>query len=170
MLADAGVSVVVTNAQLARALPAQVAQLVLVDQEAAAIAAEEEARIESGVGAENLAYVIYTSGSTGRPKGVMICHRSVSHLVTALERRIYAGHQNLQRVGLNAPLTFDGSVKQLVQLLQGHTLVLVPEAVRADGDALLEFIEDRAVEALDCTPGQLRLLQAAVVWLRVMHY
>jgi hypothetical protein len=37
------------------------------------------------------------------------------------------------RVSLNAPLAFDASIKQIVQLLFGHTLYLLPEELRLDG-------------------------------------
>ena len=65
------------------------------------------------------------------------------------------------RVSVNAPLTFDASVKQWVQLLFGHALLLVPEEIRPDGEELLRFVLKRRVDVLDCTPSQLRLLEAA---------
>jgi len=110
---------------------------------------------------ESLAYLLFTSGSTGRPKGTMVRHRSVANLADALEERIYRGRGEVGRVSLNAPLSFDAAVKQLVQLARGRTLVIVPEEVRADGEALLATIEKERVEALDCTPSQLGLLLAA---------
>jgi len=64
-------------------------------------------------------------------------------------------------VSVNAPLAFDASVKQLVQLLAGHALVVIPEEVRRDGAALLEHIREQRVDVLDVTPPQLRLLLAA---------
>ena len=111
----------------------------------------------------DLAYVIYTSGSTGTPKGVMIEHRSVCNLAAALKRAVYksiAG-DGLLRVALNAPLAFDASVKQLVQLLEGHTLCMVPVETRLDPAAMLDFLVQQRVEVLDCTPSQLRLLLEA---------
>src|SRR5207302_848279 len=62
------------------------------------------------------------------------------------------------RVSLNAPLGFDASVQQLVMLLQGHTLYIVPEEIRADGKALLNYLEYNALDVLDCTPSHLRIL------------
>jgi amino acid adenylation domain-containing protein/FkbM family methyltransferase len=124
-----------------------------------------EAGAEVVVAAEphpsHLAYAIFTSGSTGRPKGVMIEHRSVVHLVTALQQAIYRHEPGPLRVSLNAPLSFDASIKQLIQLSGGHTLVIVPEEVRPDGEAFLRFLEERRVEVLDATPAQLRLLHHA---------
>ncbi|MFP2934731.1 AMP-binding protein, partial [Pyxidicoccus sp. 3LG] len=106
----------------------------------------------------NLAYVIYTSGSTGTPKGVMVQHRSVLNLRHALASTVYAGQPSGLRVSVNAPLAFDASVKQLVQLLDGHCLCIVPEATRQDPDAMLGWLRMHRVDVLDCTPSLLRLL------------
>ncbi|HEX7184129.1 MAG TPA: non-ribosomal peptide synthase/polyketide synthase [Thermoanaerobaculia bacterium] len=111
-----------------------------------------------GSGLDNLAYVIFTSGSTGRPKGVMVRQESVLNLAAALGARIYEGLGERLRVSLNAPFSFDASVKQWIQLLAGHCLVLVPEEIRPDGTELLSFLVSSGVEVLDCTPSQLHLL------------
>ncbi|MFP2913316.1 amino acid adenylation domain-containing protein, partial [Pyxidicoccus sp. 3LFB2] len=107
---------------------------------------------------DNLAYVIYTSGSTGTPKGVMVRHRSVLNLRQALARTVYADQPTGLRVSVNAPLAFDASVKQLIQLLDGHCLCLVPEDTRQDPGAMREWVKQQRVDVLDCTPSLLRLL------------
>jgi amino acid adenylation domain-containing protein len=112
----------------------------------------------------NLAYIIYTSGSTGTPKGVMVTHRSAVNLVHALQRAIYHKYQTPLRVSVNAQISFDASIKQLVQLLSGHTLVIIPEEVRASGPELLEHLTAQRVDVLDCTPSQLQLLLATESW------
>jgi amino acid adenylation domain-containing protein/non-ribosomal peptide synthase protein (TIGR01720 family) len=106
----------------------------------------------------NLAYVIYTSGTTGRPKGVMIQHRSVVNLFHALERAVYSHVRTPRRVGVNASLAFDASVKQLIQLLAGRTLCLVPEEVRTDRAGMLAYLNRHQVDVVDCTPAIARLL------------
>ncbi|HEY6802402.1 MAG TPA: amino acid adenylation domain-containing protein [Pyrinomonadaceae bacterium] len=113
------------------------------------------------VNPENLVYIIYTSGSTGQPKGVMVRHSAVVNLHTALQQSIYSHLPSSLRLSVNAPLSFDASVKQVIQLLSGHTIVPVPEDVRLDAVALLAWLRKEKVEVLDCTPGQLRLLLAA---------
>src|SRR5262249_36642609 len=76
-LRDADVAALVTQASLRAAVtPADGVPVVLVDADAAAIAAERADAPESGVQPRNLGYLIYTSGSTGVPKGVAIEHRS----------------------------------------------------------------------------------------------
>jgi amino acid adenylation domain-containing protein len=111
--------------------------------------------VDSGVDGAGLAYVIFTSGSTGRPKGVAIAHRSVLNLEMALRGQIPVARG---RVGVNAPIVFDASVKQWIQLLNGATLVLVPEAVRQSPGQFLSFIETQALDLIDCTPSHLQIL------------
>ncbi|RKI64410.1 amino acid adenylation domain-containing protein [Corallococcus sp. AB049A] len=109
-------------------------------------------------GSGNLAYVIYTSGSTGTPKGVMVRHRSLLHLRHALLRTAYADQPSGLRVSVNAPLFFDASIEQVLQLLGGHCLCPVPEDLRLEPERMLTWLEEKRVDALDCTPAQLRLL------------
>ncbi|SBT43211.1 non-ribosomal peptide synthetase [Micromonospora auratinigra] len=106
------------------------------------------------------AYVIFTSGSTGTPRPVQVSHGAAAHLADALERTVYADARPDLRVAVNAPLTFDASVKQLVQLGHGRSLYLVPEEVRRDGAALAAALATHAVDVLDLTPSQLRILLA----------
>jgi amino acid adenylation domain-containing protein len=136
-------------------------RVVCLDVDWESIAQESEENLASEATARNLAYVIYTSGSTGEPKGVMIEHRSVVNLADGLARTVYEGQSSSLRVSLNAPLTFDASVKQLLQLLHGYTLCIFPEEVRLDGNELLSYLSRHSLDALDCTPAQLQLLLAA---------
>jgi amino acid adenylation domain-containing protein len=161
ILAEAKAPVLLTQERLKDHLPEQAARVVAIDVDWILIAQESDENPISEVTADNLAYVIYTSGSTGKPKGVMIQHRSAANLVAGLQRAIYVQHPAHLRVSLNAPLTFDASVKQWLQLLQGHTLVILPEEVRPEGDQLLSFVRQQAIDVLDCTPAQLRLLLVA---------
>lgn len=116
---------------------------------------------EASPSGDNLAYIIYTSGSTGQPKGVMIQHRSVVNLAAALHEQVYAGLGPALKVGLSAPLAFDASVKQLVQMLHGHTIHILPEELRLDAMGALNYIDQHQLDVLDCTPSQLKLLLAA---------
>jgi non-ribosomal peptide synthetase component F len=161
MLEDAGARVVVTKGNVAGSLPAGRHEAVLLDRDWEQIAGYSQAAPESEVELENLAYVIYTSGSTGKPKGVMVRHGSVVNLLEGLKETIYGGGEGELTVSVNAPLVFDASVKQLIQLGNGYRLCIVPEKDRVDGEALLEYIRNTGIEALDCTPSQLRALAEA---------
>ena len=161
LLADAGASLVVTEQRLADRLRETGVRPVLLDADAAAIAARPAADPGVAVAPQSLAYAIYTSGSTGRPKGVLVEHRSPIALLAGLQAAALREVERPLRASLNAPLIFDASVQQLVLLLAGHTLYVIPEAVRTDGEALLAFLRENEIDLFDCTPSQLRLLLAA---------
>ncbi len=110
---------------------------------------------------ENLAYILYTSGSTGKPKGVMVQHKSVINLLEALQEAIYSRYDVPLRVSMNAPIVFDASVKQWIQVLKGSTICVVPEKDRLNPEALSLYIKDTKIDVLDCTPAQFRLMLAS---------
>ena len=158
MLLDCRASLVVTERAHAAVFAGQEAPVFCLDAEREAVVGESGEDPGAGVLPDHPAYLIFTSGSTGHPKGAVIRHRSAVNLVTALAREVYAGIAGPLRVSVNAPLAFDASVKQILQLLHGHCLVVIPEEVRREGGALLDFLARERVQVLDCTPAQLRLL------------
>ncbi|MFZ5918494.1 MAG: amino acid adenylation domain-containing protein, partial [Chloroflexota bacterium] len=162
MLDDARSPVVLTHTGLTANLPVQGRDVVYLDADWERIARESTFAPESHAGPGSLAYVIYTSGSTGKPKGVMIQHRSMVHLAAALQHIVYQHHPGGPlRLSLNAPLSFDASVQQLVMLLYGHTLYILPHEVRRDAAALQAYLADHRIDVLDCVPSQLKLLLSA---------
>jgi amino acid adenylation domain-containing protein/FkbM family methyltransferase len=161
ILENARAPVLLTQQSLLEGFPLEGVTAVCLDRDWPVIGEARPEATPTRVAPHNLAYVIYTSGSTGRPKGVMIEHRSVLNLATALRLSVYAGQEGPLRVGLNAPLAFDSSVKQIVQLLDGHTLLVVPEDLRLDPAGLCAYIEESRLDVLDCTPTQLRFLLEA---------
>jgi amino acid adenylation domain-containing protein/non-ribosomal peptide synthase protein (TIGR01720 family) len=173
MMRDAGLELLVTQGHLRSTLPETGCRIVCLDADRELFERESGANLGSDAcpgslpGPRNLAYVIYTSGSTGKPKGVMIQHNTVLNLWAGLNQAIYdgdggaaQGRQSL-RVSLNAPLSFDASVQQLVMLLRGHTLHIIPDDVRRDGESLLAYVRENKLDVLDCVPSQLKVLLAA---------
>ncbi|HEX2076779.1 MAG TPA: amino acid adenylation domain-containing protein, partial [Longimicrobium sp.] len=124
MLADAGISVLLTQEGLRSALPPQPGgRVVSVDGEWAGTAGESAERPESGAGPRSLAYVIYTSGSTGRPKGVGVEHGAAAAHLAGFARELEIGAAD--RVLHFASFGFDVAVEQLfLPLLAGAGLVL----------------------------------------------
>lgn len=170
ILQDAQVPVLLTQSHLVESLATEIpgVKLICLDQDWEKIGKESSENLSGAqessfkAGADDLAYVIYTSGSTGRPKGVMIEHRSAINLWLGLNRVIYTQFSKPGlKVSLNAPLPFDASVQEWLMLLSGHTLVVIPAAVRQDGDSLLTFIRENRIDVLDCVPSQLKMLMAA---------
>ncbi|HEY6661266.1 MAG TPA: amino acid adenylation domain-containing protein, partial [Pyrinomonadaceae bacterium] len=160
MLEDAQAQVILTQHKLVTSLPENSATVISLDTDWRLIAAEPDEAPETTIVPENLAYVIYTSGSTGTARGVMVQHRSLVNLASTLRATVYRDRSTPLRVSVNAPLMFDSSVKQLVQLLHGHELVIIPEAIRTDGQEFLAYVKQQQIDVLDCTPSQLRLLLA----------
>ena len=81
ILEDSHAEVMITQEHLTSSLPPHAAELLFIDRDWHAIAAESAENLDVAVAANNLAYVLFTSGSTGRPKGVAIEHRSASIFV-----------------------------------------------------------------------------------------
>ena len=158
VLENAQVRVILAHERTAAMLPEHRAQVICLDADWPSVAQQSAATPATNTTAENLAYVIYTSGSTGGARGVMVQHRSAVNLATALRGKIYRADPSTLRVSINAPLMFDSSVKQVIQLLYGHELIIIPEDIRTNGDELVSYIKLHGIDVLDCTPSQLRLM------------
>ncbi|RKG94165.1 non-ribosomal peptide synthetase [Corallococcus terminator] len=160
VIQQAGAPLVITRSNLRASLPDGAHTLLCLDQEADALAAASSHAPDVTLSPENAAYVIFTSGSTGRPKGVMIPHRSALNLAATLRDVVYQGRGPGLRVSVNAPLVFDASVKQWLQLLNGHSLHIVPEEVRPDAVRMRAWVLRHALDVVDCTPSLLGPLLA----------
>lgn len=158
ILEDAAPRAILTHSYLQARLPETGIASILIDAQWQLIEQHADGDIEPraiGATSGHLAYTLYTSGSTGRPKGVMIEHRNVVSLWQGLEA-IYQQSGPCERVAVNASLSFDASVKQYMQLLSGRTVVMVPQDYRSDPTLLLDFIDRQRIDAIDCTPMQLK--------------
>jgi amino acid adenylation domain-containing protein len=128
MLQDAGVTLVITDSDLADRLPESAAGLLLLDRERDAIATESAAAPESGAGPENLSHVIFTSGSTGRPKGVMIRHASTVVLLHWLRENVT--DEERSSVLFSTSINFDVSIAEVFGTLAwGGKLVIAENAL-----------------------------------------
>ncbi|QHP66039.1 amino acid adenylation domain-containing protein (plasmid) [Bradyrhizobium sp. LCT2] len=161
ILKDASPLVIVTTARSAGALPEHGIAIQLIDAMESLPDVMSDRSWNDGVSSDNLAYVIYTSGSTGAPHGVMVPHGAVMNLSAALTE-VYPDDGGAPlAVGVNGSFAFDTSVKQIVQLLRGHTLHIIPDPVRLDPRALIAFLRTSRIDVLDCTPSQCELLLGA---------
>jgi amino acid adenylation domain-containing protein len=158
ILEDARIANVITEERLREKFAETATGIVCVDTDRDNIKEQSTQKPSTTVNNGNTVYVIFTSGSTGKPKGVSIEHHSVVNLAQALAHDVYAETKAPLRVSVNAPIAFDSSVKQVIQFVYGHTLCIVPDEIRPDGEALLKFIREERLDVLDCTPSQLRLL------------
>ena len=127
MLDDAQVQVVVTDRRWRASLPDHTATLLLLDEEAAAIASEDTRPLNLPGAADDLAYINYTSGSTGTPKGVEVVHRAVNRLVCKVD---YVQLDASTTVLHASTLAFDASTFEIWgALLNGGCCALHDELV-----------------------------------------
>lgn len=163
MLNEANLRGVITQTELLGLLPVDYeCEVVCLDSDWDSISRESEANPDSPVAPHNLSHIIFTSGSTGTPKGVAVKHGSVMSFWAGFYDAVYRDAQwSHLRVALNAPLSFDGSIKQFLLLLHGHTICVLPQEIRTDGRELVAFLKRHSLNVLDCTPTQLGLMISA---------
>ncbi|MGY5060942.1 AMP-binding protein [Streptomyces sp. 900105755] len=104
-------------------------------------------------------YIIYTSGSTGLPKGVVLPHRCIDNM--AAWQRNHSVRPDL-RTAQFTPLNFDVWFQEVLgTLCGGGTLVIMPEPLRRDPIALLDWLADHRIERLFLPYVALNMLTAA---------
>ncbi|MEZ4236224.1 MAG: amino acid adenylation domain-containing protein [Myxococcota bacterium] len=103
------------------------------------------------------AYVKYTSGTTGQPKGVVVEHASL--VVQARAIRAVPGLRAGDRILLLGSLAFDISVVEtVVPLAVGAVVVIGPQGLAREPDALLALLQRERVDVLQATPSTWQLL------------
>ncbi|HVQ92284.1 MAG TPA: amino acid adenylation domain-containing protein [Mycobacteriales bacterium] len=151
--------------------------LVLDDPDVAAAAAMQPAvdltDAERGwpIRPDSSAYVIYTSGSTGRPKGVLIPHRGLVSLARGQQSWLQplVAHLGRLRFAQTAVFSFDTSWEGPLLMAAGHELHLIDEETRLDAPALVDYIAERRIDALDLTPTHIQHLLANGLLTDVRH-
>jgi amino acid adenylation domain-containing protein len=160
MLEDAGVRVLLTQAELTAETPApNNISVICLDSDWQTIAQQNKSNLESAVLPENLAYIIYTSGSTGKPKGVMVQHQSLANYTQAasVEYGIKAGDRVLQF----ASLSFDASAEEIYPCLtRGATLVLRGNSMLDSISSFLQKCREWEITVLDLPTAYWRELTA----------
>jgi amino acid adenylation domain-containing protein len=156
MLNDSGISILLSQNQLADKLPTDSAQVFYLDAEWDKISEYQNDNPLNLANPENLAYVIYTSGSTGKPKGTLITHSGVvnylSWCVNAYDVALGNG------CPVNSSLAFDATVTSFFSpLLVGKPLLLLPE--EGEIEALCEVLSSKNKFSLvKITPAHLEIL------------
>lgn len=160
MVEDAQPKVLLTQETLRSVLPTTSAKIVVLDLQDGGLArhsAENLRATELALTSRNLVYVIYTSGSTGRPKGTAMAHRSMVNLIEWHGRDLPL--RSGQRVLQFAALSFDVAFQEIFSTLcGGGTLVLLNEWVRRDARALMDLLNEQAIERLFVPPLMLQSL------------
>jgi amino acid adenylation domain-containing protein len=157
ILADAGASVLVTESALAAEIDAGSAARVLLDGDAARIAAEDDAAFDGGATADSVAYAIYTSGSTGTPKGVLVHHRALVNFLAAMAEK--PGFSADDRLLAVTSLSFDiAGLELYLPLSVGGTVDVADQETLTDGALLADRLRTTPASVLQATPATFRLL------------
>ncbi|MGK0189367.1 MAG: amino acid adenylation domain-containing protein [Verrucomicrobiales bacterium] len=153
MLQDCGAKVAVTHSSFQSLLEGEAIEIICVDALGDADPQPEFTRKSE---ARSAAYLIYTSGSTGTPKGVVVNH---SNLAWSTMTRTGFYPNQPGRFLLMPSLSFDSSVAGIFwTLAAGGALVIMPEKLEQDIDALAELIATERVTHMLCLPSLYDLL------------
>jgi nonribosomal peptide synthetase protein BlmX len=150
MLADAGVSLVVTEEKHRSKFPGTMPLLV--------VGAEGDGRpalTDANASPDDVAYVMYTSGTTGEPNGVAVGHRSLANYLSwaVKEYDVRPDESSL----VHSPLGFDLTVTTLfAPLLVGGTVVMLPEAAAVE--ALAEALWRDRYALVKLTPSHIEAM------------
>jgi amino acid adenylation domain-containing protein len=107
---------------------------------------------------DSLAYVLPTSGSTGRPKSVAMTHRGLERLIGWQVASGPPGLRTLQFTATSFDVTFQ---EVLSTFATGGCLVVVPDKVRRDAEAMLDVIINHRIQRLFLPYVALQLLAVA---------
>nr|WP_062330537.1 non-ribosomal peptide synthetase [Herbidospora sakaeratensis] len=148
-LADSGALTVITRSEVL----GDAGGAVLLDRDAAVVAARPATDPEVPVSPGDLAYVIYTSGSTGRPKGVMVTHGGLGNYL-AWAAAAY-GPARTHGAVVAGSVAFDLAVTSLLLPLVLGRDVVFEDVARAMGTA-------EEYTLLKITPAHLEALRGGV--------
>ena len=163
MIEDARLSTIITTSDLAGALPAGAAALLVLDDEDSVAGSPAHAGYLSSEpqsarpDRDALAYAIYTSGSTGVPKGVQVSHGALANFLASM--RAVPGFVPGDRLLAVTTFSFDIAGLELwLPLTTGGTVVLASRDETRDGRKLKDLIDREQPTILQATPSTWRLL------------
>ncbi|MFB2973200.1 amino acid adenylation domain-containing protein [Aerosakkonema sp. BLCC-F183] len=160
ILADAQISLLLTQQHLMAQLPKHQAKVICLDTEWNSITQESENNLATELTSNNLAYVIYTSGSTGKPKGVQIQHGAVVNFLNSMRQT--PGITERDILLSVTTITFDIAALELyLPLIVGARVVVASREVASDGIQLLAKITESSVTIMQATSATWRMLLEA---------
>jgi amino acid adenylation domain-containing protein len=157
LLADAGVSVLLTQADRAEALAEfSGCRVNVLDLWESAPARGSIPAARPALLPDHPAYVLYTSGSTGRPKGVVVTHGALGgRLRFARERELWEGDRFVHKT----TISFDASILEVFgPLLVGGTTVLARPGGERDPGYLVGLLRDGEIPLATFTMAMLAAL------------
>ncbi len=165
ILEDAGLRGLVTTSafrEKTSVLPCPILEL---DRAYETLSVQQETRPEVRVDPASLCYIIYKPGTSGQPEGVAFAHANIVNFLRAItpifrvtrDDRVYQGMSTAS----------DHSFEEIWPTwIAGAALVTNPGAFRHSGHELTEFLIQRKITVLCCTPEQLAAIERDVPSLR----
>ena len=154
MLADSGVSIVLTQSHLLDQLPQTGARMICLD-DWSAIAGESDQNPAVNVSGDNSIYMIYTSGSTGQPKGALNTHAGLFNRLTWMQQQYELTPDD--RVLQKTPFSFDVSVWEFFwPVMTGARLVFAKPGGHQDRSYLIELIKSAQITTCHFVPSMLQ--------------
>ncbi|MEM9849154.1 MAG: amino acid adenylation domain-containing protein, partial [Bacteroidota bacterium] len=146
-----------THQHLATKLPKNHFPIHAFEQIQPQINQEPVTNVDIKIAPEDIAYIMFTSGSTGEPKGVMISQQALANYINSAAQK-YVGEAKWT-FPLFSRIGFDLTVTSLfLPLVSGGTMRIYEEPNAGPDLAILEVIEDNAVDFIKLTPSHLSLL------------
>ena len=163
MATDASLALLVSTSELTTLIDWPRERSLLLDADAAEIAAASAAQLlrdTQSASPESVAYVLYTSGSTGQSKGVQVPHRAVVNFLTSMQHEPGLGADD--RLVAVTTLSFDIAALELfLPLTVGAEVVIASREQAIDGHALAALIKASSATVMQATPTTWRLLLEA---------
>jgi amino acid adenylation domain-containing protein len=156
MIKDAQAAVIITEAALAKSLPAHETDVICLEEAWPVISQEPEENLPHVANGGSRAYIMYTSGSTGSPKGIEILHRGIASLVVNTN---YVQLGPDDRVAQISNCAFDASTWEIWgTLLNGAQLIGIKKDSALSPPALAAQIERRRITAMFLTTALFHLM------------
>ncbi|WP_052258134.1 non-ribosomal peptide synthetase [Pseudoalteromonas maricaloris] len=153
MLRDSGVKLVLSQSWLTLPQEQAVETFYLDKEDIFAEQAQDNPEIIGDVGPKSAVYMIYTSGSTGRPKGVVIEQRNLLNFRQVFEHQLEQLDAQKSNWLWHGSFAFDASVKGILALCSGNTLVVASEREALEPSQLLALTAQHDIQVLNLTPA-----------------
>jgi amino acid adenylation domain-containing protein len=157
MLADSGISVILTQRRFEQQAILQGLQAICLDDETWRTSSDLDGDNPSlRAHPDSAAYMIYTSGSTGKPKGVVNIHRGLVNRLLWMQDAFVLTEQD--RVLQKTPYSFDVSVWEFFwPLITGACLAVAKPGGHRDNEYLVNAIVTNRVTTMHFVPSMLSL-------------
>lgn len=157
VIEDSGMAALISMAPQAAVLPEHRVPLLLLDEDAAEIAAHRPVVTALSPAADAIAYVMYTSGSTGKPKGVEIPHAALTNFLCSMQRQ--PGLSPTDVLLAVTTVSFDiAALEIFLPLVCGAQVVIARATETVDGGELLTLLMRHNATVMQATPVTWQLL------------